>query len=29
MEALALGGEHDLLVLATPTLGISMHLQSP
>jgi hypothetical protein len=29
MEALALGGAHDLLVLATPTLGISMRLQPP
>ena len=28
MEALALGGTHDILCLATPALGLSMHLQA-
>ena len=29
MEALALGGAHELLCLATPTLGLAMKLRSP
>ena len=28
MEALALGGTHDLLCLATPTLGLKLHLEA-
>jgi hypothetical protein len=28
MEALALGGRHDILTLATPTLGLKMHVEA-
>lgn len=28
MEALALGGVHDILCLATPTLGLQMHIEA-
>jgi hypothetical protein len=28
VEALALGGTHDLLCLATPTLGLKLHVEA-